>query len=203
MIVSLTICSTSNPSRNAPIKCHFVLQTHSAEKCVGTQLGGSYLRSRWGRGCCCWRVMKVVPHTGLLWLFLSQPTGGEDGYGVLRNPWSDSVSAVRDEAELPITTVRSKLVSENTLLGTFWPQRLKRDPHFGEKQTELGNAKETAWTAIASQVFVVAFIRFPLNGKKLLVRKQTLWLFENIQVKAEGNQPLGTVSTGKGDEFLI
>lgn len=48
--------------------------------------------------------MKVVPHTGLLWLFLSQPTGGDDGYGVLRKPWSDSVSAVRDEAELPITT---------------------------------------------------------------------------------------------------
>lgn len=48
--------------------------------------------------------MKVVPHTGLLWLFLSQPTGGDEGYGVLRKPWSDSVSAVRDEAELPITT---------------------------------------------------------------------------------------------------
>lgn len=30
--------------------------------------------------------------------------GGDDGYGVLRKPWSDSVSAVRDEAELPITT---------------------------------------------------------------------------------------------------
>lgn len=63
--------------------------------------------------------MKVVPHTGLLWLFLSQPTGGDDGYGVLRNPWSDSVSAVRDEAELPITTVKSKLVSENTPMGPF------------------------------------------------------------------------------------
>lgn len=48
--------------------------------------------------------MKVVPQTGLLWLFLSQPMGGDDGYGVLRKPWSDSVSAVRDEAELPITT---------------------------------------------------------------------------------------------------
>lgn len=52
--------------------------------------------------------MKVVPHTGLLWLFLSQPTGGDEGYGVLRKPWSDSVSAVRDEAELPITTARGK-----------------------------------------------------------------------------------------------
>lgn len=47
-------------------------------------------------------MTKVAPHTGLLWLFLSQPTGGADGYGVLRKPWSDSVSAVRDEAELPI-----------------------------------------------------------------------------------------------------
>lgn len=65
---------------------------------------GSYLRSLCGSGGCCWRVMKVVPHTGLLWLFLSQPIGGDDGYGVLRNPWSDSVSAVREEAELPITT---------------------------------------------------------------------------------------------------
>lgn len=80
---------------------------------------GSYLRSRWGRGCCCWRVMKVVPHTGLLWLFLSQPTGCEDGYGVLRKPWSDSVSAVRDEAELPITTA----IGGNSLgrcLFSFW-----------------------------------------------------------------------------------
>ncbi|KAJ7984526.1 hypothetical protein DPEC_G00355720 [Dallia pectoralis] len=65
----------------------------------------SYLRSRWGREGCCWRVMKVAPHTGLLWLFLSQPIGGDGGYGLLRKPWSDSVSAVREEAELPITRV--------------------------------------------------------------------------------------------------
>lgn len=38
--------------------------------------------------------------------------GGDDGYGVLRKPWSDSVSAVRDEAELPIATA----------IGDFCPQ---------------------------------------------------------------------------------
>lgn len=48
--------------------------------------------------------MKVVPQTGLLWLFRSQPIGGDDGYCVVLKPWSDSVSPVRDEAELPITT---------------------------------------------------------------------------------------------------
>ena len=59
--------------------------------------------------------MKVVPHTGLLWLFLSQPIGGDDGYGVLRNPWSDSVSAVREEAELPITTATQLFQSTGVL----------------------------------------------------------------------------------------
>lgn len=82
--------------------------------------------------------MKVVPHTGLLWLFLSQPTGGEDGYGVLRNPWSDSVSAVRDEAELPITTARSQRESENTPVGTLVAAEIeKRSTLLGEKQADL------------------------------------------------------------------
>lgn len=30
--------------------------------------------------------------------------GGDEGYCVVLKPWSDSVSPVRDEAELPITT---------------------------------------------------------------------------------------------------
>lgn len=64
--------------------------------------------------------MKVVPHTGLLWLFLSQPTGGDDGYGVLRKPWSDSVSAARDEAELPITTANGDLISWLEGVCLFW-----------------------------------------------------------------------------------
>lgn len=141
----------------------------------GADIVGSYLRSRWGRGSCCWRVMKVVPHTGLLWLFLSQPTGGEDGYGVLRNPWSDSVSAVRDEAELPITTVRSQWVSENTPMGTFVATETeKRATLLGGKQADLQKAKESASTATASQVFVVAFILFSLNGKKKLLWKKCL-----------------------------
>ena len=59
----------------------------------------------------------MVPHRGLLWLVRSQPTGGgggeeeeeegeEGGAGYPPdpppNPWSDSASVVRDDAELPI-----------------------------------------------------------------------------------------------------
>lgn len=137
MTVSLT--TTPHTPCDALNKCHNKrTQLRNASAPNWADIVGSYLRSRWGRGCCCWRVMKVVPHTGLLWLFLSQPTGGEDGYGVLRNPWSDSVSAVRDEAELPITTVRSQQVSENTPVGTFVATETeKRSTLLEEKQADL------------------------------------------------------------------
>lgn len=64
-----------------------------------------YLRSLCGIGgfCCC-RVIKLLPQTGLLWLFRSHPIEGAPGYGEGRNPCSDSVSAVSEEAELPIAT---------------------------------------------------------------------------------------------------
>lgn len=48
--------------------------------------------------------MKVPPHTGLLWLFLIQPTGGAGAYAALLKPCSDSVSVANDDAELPIAT---------------------------------------------------------------------------------------------------
>ena len=57
----------------------------------------------------------MLPHTGLLWLFLSQPTVGVTGYGAGRNPCSDSVSAVSEEAELPIAQLWA------ALYGVFTP----------------------------------------------------------------------------------
>lgn len=157
----------------------------SWEMCWHRTIVGSYLRSRWGRGCC-WRVMKVVPQTGLLWLFLSQPTGGEDGYGVLRNPWSDSVSAVRDEAELPITTVRSQWVSENTPKGTFVATETeKKSTLLGEQQVDLEKAKEIPSTTAASQVCAVAFVLFPWKEKKIVLRKKEKKTYRCLKIGVE------------------
>lgn len=69
-----------------------------------------WLRARGRGGWCCW-VPRLSPHAGLPGPLLPQPAAaGGPGQGSPRGkPWSDSVSAASEEAELPMAPAAARL----------------------------------------------------------------------------------------------